>query len=103
MAQRTTGLATPSQSAARPPSSVPIALFHGGDADLVEPTWDLSRRPDVMQREYPFSGHLPFIDNREECLSDVLDFLDTVDGVRSPRRGLSSLESFSAGGRRSTR
>ena len=39
---------------------------------------------------YPFSGHLPFLDkrSREEFLIDLLDFLDRVDGVQTPRRGL---------------
>ena len=82
-----------------PDPAVPVMLLHGGAADLVDPTWDLRSRPDVRQQQYQFSGHLPFVDNREECLTDVLDFLDAADGVRSPRGGLSQLESFTSGGR----
>ena len=95
-----------------PPPPLPILLSHGGDGDPVEPSWDLSTRwghlvggqapqcwiwpcmrgcrRDVEELTYPFSGHLPFLDkrSREEFLIDLLDFLDRVDGVQTPRRGL---------------
>ena len=51
--------------------------------------WELGGRRNVQLREYPFAGHLPFIDTREEFLADLLDFYDGVDGVKqSNRRGL---------------
>ena len=86
-----------------PDQSVPVTLLHGGDADLVDPSWDLRERPDVRVREFPFSGHLPFIDNREEFLADLLDFYNGVDGVATGAGVLSPLESSTAGGRRPTR
>ena len=82
-----------------PDRSVPVMLLQGGTADAVDPSWDLRSRPDVRRLYYPLSGHLPFIDNREECLMDLVEFLDFVDGVKSPRGGLSQLESFTSGGR----
>eukprot|EP00966_Prymnesium_polylepis_P236827 5477289-Prymnesium_polylepis.1 len=74
-----------------PPPPLPILLSHGGNDDPVEPSWELRGRGDVRKIEYPFSGHLPFLDkaSREEYLLDLLEFLDGVDGVRTPRRGLS--------------
>ena len=63
-------------------------LLRGGSADPVEPSWDLSDRTDVKMREYMFSGHLPFIDNREEVLFDLLAHLDAADGVSTNRNGV---------------
>ena len=77
------------QLAARlPDASVPTMLLRGGSADPVEPSWDLSDRTDVKMREYMFSGHLPFIDNREEVLFDLLAHLDAADGVSTNRNGV---------------
>ena len=70
-------------------------LLRGGSADPVEPSWDLSDRADVRQHEYMSSGHLPFIDNREELLFDLLAFLDAADGVSTSRLGL--VDGFGAG------
>lgn len=78
-----------SRLAARlPPAPLPTLLLRGGAADPIEPDWDLRSRPDVKQIEYRLSGHLPFIDNREEVLLDMLDFMDAVDGVSTNRMGL---------------
>jgi pimeloyl-ACP methyl ester carboxylesterase len=71
-----------------PDASVPTMLLRGGSADPVEPSWDLSDRTDVKMREYMFSGHLPFIDNREEVLFDLLAHLDAADGVSTNRNGV---------------
>lgn len=70
--------------------SPPVAtlLIHGGTGDPVSPSWELKERSDVKVLDYPFSGHLPFIDRREEVLTDVLNFLDRVDGRATPRAGL---------------
>ena len=70
--------------------SPPVAtlLIHGGTGDPVSPSWELKERSDVKVLDYPFSGHLPFIDRREEVLTDVLNFLDRVDGSATPRAGL---------------
>ena len=63
-----------------PPPSVPTMLLSGGAGDAVEGGWDLGARSDVLVRQYPFSGHLPFIDARSEVLLDLLEFLDRADG-----------------------
>lgn len=85
-AERTGGSALASRL---PPPTVPILLVRGGSGDPVEPSWDLDSRPDVRTIEYPFSSHLPFLDRREEFLLDLLQFFDRVDGVQTPRAGLS--------------
>lgn len=71
-----------------PSARVPTLLVYGGSADVVNPNWDLRARQDVKVRDYPFSGHLPFMEQREEFLFDLLDFYDDVDGVKTPRAGL---------------
>ena len=75
--------------ASRLPAAVPTLLCCGGSADVVDPSWDLSGRRDITEIQYRFSGHLPFIDRREEFLIDLLDFFDGVDGVQTPRTGIS--------------
>lgn len=90
-------------------SGVPVLLCRGGSADLVDPSWDLGGREadagDVRLREFPFAGHLPFIDSREEFLAELLDFYSAVDGgavsgAAGERGVLAPLESNTAGGRR---
>ena len=71
-----------------PAPSTPTLLVVGGSADSVEPSWDLRDRPDVRQLDFPFSGHLPFVDRREEFLTDLLDFYDLVDETKTSRSGL---------------
>ena len=71
-----------------PPRTVPTQVICGGQTDSVEPSWDLRSRPDVAQVTYPACGHLPFLDRRLEFLSNLLDFYDEVDGVKTSRSGL---------------
>ena len=72
-----------------PKRPVAVQILTGGAADAVSPSWELQTRSDVQVREYPSSGHLPFVDVREEFLIDMLDFLDRVDGVRTSHAGIS--------------
>ena len=71
-----------------PTKTVPTQVLIGGLTDPVEPSWDLTARPDVAVTTYPFCGHLPFLDRRTEYLSGLLAFLDGVDGVETSRSGL---------------
>lgn len=68
------------------PKAVPTTVIHGGATDAVVPSWDLGKT--VRLVDYPRSGHLPFIDERELFLFDLLDWLDGIDKVKTPRIGL---------------
>jgi pimeloyl-ACP methyl ester carboxylesterase len=81
------------QLAKRLPRATPTLIMHGGPTDVVVPNWDFGPMtadrgspPKVVP--YGRSGHLPFIDEREIFLFDLLDFLDDVEGVKTPRVGL---------------
>ena len=73
----------------QPASAARVAalVVWGGDADVVEPTWDVAalQKANVNLRVYERSGHLPFIEQREEFLGEYLDFLDAADGVKTSR------------------
>ena len=78
------------QLASRLPREAPTLLVHGGSADPVTCDWEFrqggAQPKDVIV--YRRSGHLPWIDERESFLCDVLDFIDGVDSVTTPRVGL---------------
>ena len=62
----------------------PTYLTYGGTNDLVATDWaELPRG--VTVRRYASSGHVPFVDEPEEFVRDLLDFLDGVDGVKTNR------------------
>jgi hypothetical protein len=61
-----------------------VLLATGGESDLVEPDWT-GLRPSVTRRTFSLSGHLPFIDQREDFLIAYADFLDSADGVSTNR------------------
>lgn len=94
-------------------SSAPVLLSSGGDADVVTPDWE-SLPPRVTRTVFGASGHLPFVDQRDDFLlaraatarpararpprhppqklahptqnpQALADFLDTVDGVATNR------------------
>jgi hypothetical protein len=63
---------------------VPVFLATGGESDLVEPGWT-GLPPSVTRRAFSSSGHLPFIDQREDFLIAYAEFLDGADGVTTNR------------------
>lgn len=63
---------------------IPVFLATGGEADLVELDWT-GLPPSVTRRAFSLSGHLPFIDQREDFLIAYADFLDATDGVTTNR------------------
>lgn len=66
---------------------VATLVVWGGEADVVEPSWDVAalQKANVNLRVYQRSGHLPFIEQREEFLGEYLSFLDAADGVKTSR------------------
>ena len=66
-------------------AGLPVLLATGGAADLVDAGgWD--GVPNGVQRlAFTGSGHLPFIEQREQFLTSLLTFLDKADGVETNR------------------
>ena len=59
-------------------ADVPKLLVTGGDTDIVDPdSW--AELPPSLSRA-SFTGHLPFVESRDECLVRLLEFFDTADG-----------------------
>jgi pimeloyl-ACP methyl ester carboxylesterase len=67
------------------PKAVPVMLITGGDADIVRPDGWSNLPPSLKRIAYPSSGHLPFIEARDDALGAVLEFLDTADGKETNR------------------
>ena len=69
---------------------VAALVVWGGEADVVEPSWDVAalQKANVNLRVYERSGHLPFIEQREEFVGEYLNFLDAADGVKTSREFL---------------
>ena len=59
----------------------------GGEGDVVELSWDVAalQKANVNLRVYERSGHLLFIEQREEFVDEYLNFLDAADGVKTSR------------------
>ena len=73
--------------ATRLPPTTPTLILHGGNTDPVVPGWrNLPKSTRLIS--FDKSGHLPFIDEREFFLMDVLEFYDGIDGVKTPRVGV---------------
>ena len=62
-------------------------MVWGGPRDVVEPSWDVKalQAANVNLRVYEASGHLPFIEQREEFAGEYLSFLDAADGTKTSR------------------
>ena len=63
------------------------AQVWGGPRDIVEPSWEIAplQQANVNLRVYERSGHLPFVEEREDFLGEYLNFLDAADGVKTSR------------------
>ena len=64
---------------------VPVLLTSGGAADIVEASGWTDLPPSTRRVTFGGSGHLPFIEQNEQFLVALLDFLDEVDGVETNR------------------
>ena len=62
------------------PKAVPVLLMTGGESDIVQPNAWSNLPPSLKRVAFPSSGHLPFIEARDEALGAVLEFLDEADG-----------------------
>lgn len=79
------GLALSKRLAPLAEANLPILLVSGGSRDLVDPSgW--SELPAATQRvTLEGSGHLPMIEQRDEFLDVLLQFLDKADGKTTNR------------------
>ena len=67
------------------PADVPMLLMSGGTRDIVDATAWEEVPPSVRRVSFGASGHLPFIEERDEFLPVLLEFLDTADGKTTNR------------------
>ena len=81
------GGALAAQLAAARDAKVATLVVWGGPRDVVEPSWDVQalQGANANLRVYEASGHLPFIEQREEFAGEYLSFLDAADGVTTSR------------------
>ena len=65
-------------------TGVRFLLASGGPTDIVDPSWDAL--PDTVTRlKLPRYGHLSFVEQRDDFLLALADFLDGVDGKPTNR------------------
>jgi len=65
-------------------SSRCVRLASGGEADIVDRSWE-GLPSSVKRLTFGASGHLPFVEQKEEFLTQLVDFLDAADGVATNR------------------
>ena len=66
-------------------TSAPVLLaYGGGGGEIVDVSWQ-ELPASVTRRAYEPSGHLPFVEQRDDFLYEYADFLDKADGVQTNR------------------
>lgn len=66
-------------------AGVAVLLANGGKSDLVDASGWEGLPASVRRMAFTASGHLPFIEEREEFLTALFDYFDGVDGVETNR------------------
>ena len=64
---------------------VPVFLASGGAADIVDAAGWTDLPPSTKRVTFGGSGHLPFIEQNEQFVVSLLEFLDATDGVETNR------------------
>ena len=67
------------------PSGLPVLLMSGGKRDIVDPEGWSDLPPSLQRVAFGTSGHLPFIEQRDEFLPAILEFFDKADGKTTNR------------------
>ena len=82
---------TPSKLPPIPPPTaacapeLPVFVATGGERDIVDGAAWQGLPPTVKRQTFASSGHLPFVEQRDELLVALLEFFDAADGVTTNR------------------